>query len=102
LSGKVLTLQQNGYHDDQEKAIHEVELSLTLEDPRPGDNLQVWHYRYDCIVNKEYPGIALEIANVLIRPSVFRCSQNQLVDIVELKKDTESNLCVSNVGKKLD
>jgi len=46
-------------------------LGLTLEDPIPGNNLQVWFYRYDCLVNKEYPDIALEIANVLIRPATF-------------------------------
>ena len=70
----MLTLQQKGWSDDNYFGLHEVELTLTLEEPRVGDNLQVWFYRYDCIVNSEYPDIALELTNVLIKPARFNCN----------------------------
>ncbi len=71
LSGKVLTLRQKESLSSDLSDLRQFELTLALEDPRVGDNFQVWFYRYDCIVNKEYPDVALELANVLIRPSKF-------------------------------
>ena len=74
LSGKVLTLSQKESLSSDLSDLRQFELTLALEDPRVGDNSQIWFYRYDCIVNKEYPDVALELANVLIRPSKFQCT----------------------------
>jgi hypothetical protein len=52
----------------------EFELTLKLEEARLGDNMQIWYYRYDCIVNKEYPDITLEQVSMLIRPGKFDCN----------------------------
>jgi hypothetical protein len=71
LTGKVLTLHQKSSPSSDLSDLREFELTLALEDPRVGDNFQVWFYRYDCIVNKEYPDVALELSNVLIRPAKF-------------------------------
>ena len=98
LSGKVLTLRQKTNQTSDLSDLREFELTLVLEDPRVGDNLQVWFYRYDCIVNKEYPDVALELSSVLIRPAKFQCSENQLIDPIELRDASENNLSEPNVG----
>lgn len=55
-------------------SLTEFELNLKLEEPRFGDNMQIWYYRYDCIVNKEYPDITLEQVSMMIRPGKFDCN----------------------------
>jgi hypothetical protein len=72
LNGRVLTLF-NRISKIQSDA-REVEFILVLDKVQEMDNCQVWFYRNDCLVNKEFPGIAIEVDNMLIRPAEYSCS----------------------------
>jgi hypothetical protein len=66
----------------------QLELKFNKQSESP---TQSWLYKYNCIVNKEYPEIALELdpsdCLKVLKVSTFNGKQNQRIDPVALLED---------------